>query len=94
MTVKKIFPYKIVHTEGFLTYNRTKEHYFISQEIGKQHQHLTRNIRMPGIVSKFKFCTFTQNRNGLISWNFEIPAYAYCHPLAVIMKYHTGKINV
>ncbi len=28
---------------------------------------LTRNIRKPGIVGKFKFCTFTQSCNGLIS---------------------------
>ena len=41
----------------------------------------TRNIRKPGDVGTFKFCTFTQNGNGLISWSFEIPASAYCHPL-------------
>jgi predicted SnoaL-like aldol condensation-catalyzing enzyme len=43
--------------------------------------HITRNIRKPGDVGNLNFCTFTQNCNGLISWSFEIPASAYCHPL-------------
>jgi hypothetical protein len=42
-------------------------------------QQPTRNIRKPGDVGNLKFCTFTQNRNGLISWSFEIPTSAYCH---------------
>ena len=44
-----------------------------------KHETLTRNIRKPGDVDKFKLCTFTQNCNGLTSWSFEIPASAYCH---------------
>ena len=44
--------------------------------------HTTRNIRKPGIVDDLNFCTFTQNCNGLINWSFEIPAFAYCQPLA------------
>lgn len=44
-------------------------------------QWLTRNIRKPGDVGNLNFRTFTQNCNGLIGWSFEIPAYAYCHPL-------------
>lgn len=39
----------------------------------------TRNIRKPGDVGNLKFCTFTQNYNGLTSWNSVIPVYAYCH---------------
>ncbi|MDD4149182.1 MAG: hypothetical protein PHE33_04070 [Bacteroidales bacterium] len=46
-----------------------------------EHQQLTRNIRKPGKVGNLNFCTFTQIRNGLTSWSFEIPASAYCHPL-------------
>ena len=46
----------------------------------------TRNIRKPGDVGKLNFCTFTQNCNGLTSWSFEIPASAYCQPLAFIEK--------
>ena len=46
---------------------------------------LTRNIRKPGIVGNFKFSTFNKNFNGLISWSFEIPASAYCQPLAAIL---------
>ena len=46
---------------------------------GIKHENTTRNIRKPGDVGKFKFCTFTQNRNALTSWSFEIPASAYCH---------------
>ena len=42
---------------------------------------VTRNIRKPGFVGKFNFCTFTQTRNGLISWSFEIPASTYCQTL-------------
>ncbi len=37
----------------------------------------TRNIRKPGDVRNFNFCTFTQNCNSLTSWCFEIPANAY-----------------
>lgn len=51
---------------------------------GIKHETLTRNIRKPGDVGNLCFCTFTQNRNGLTSWSFEIPASAYCHPLAII----------
>jgi len=40
---------------------------------------LTRNVRKPGIVGNSNFCTLTKNRNGLISWSFEIPANAYCN---------------
>ena len=47
-------------------------------------QCLTRNIRKPGDVGNLKFCTFTQNCNGLTSRSFEIPASAYCHPLGVM----------
>ena len=46
----------------------------------------TRNIRKPGDVGNLNFCTFTQNCNGLIRWSFEIPAYAYCQPLCVIIE--------
>jgi|GEM_PF-4509171 len=42
---------------------------------------IIRNIRKQGDVGNLNFCTFTQNCNGLISWSFEIPASAYCHPL-------------
>jgi hypothetical protein len=42
---------------------------------------LTRNIRKPGEVGNLNFCTFTQIRNGLTGWSFEIPAYAYCQTL-------------
>jgi len=45
----------------------------------------TRNIRKPGAVGDFNFCTFNKNCNGLTSWSFEIPASAYCHPLATIL---------
>ena len=45
-------------------------------------QCLTRNIRKPGGVGKYNFCTFNKNCNGLTSWSFEIPATAYCHPSA------------
>jgi len=48
---------------------------------GIKHETLTRNIRKPGVVSILKFCTFIKNCNGLISWSFENPASAYCHPL-------------
>jgi hypothetical protein len=43
------------------------------------HERTTRNIRKPGDVGNLNFSTFTQIRNGLISWSFEIPASAYCH---------------
>jgi hypothetical protein len=46
-----------------------------------KHENTTRNIRKPGFVGKFNICTFTQVRNGLTGWSFEIPASAYCHPL-------------
>ena len=44
-------------------------------------QLVTRNIRKPGDVGNLNICTFTQIRNGLTGWSFEIPASAYCHPL-------------
>jgi len=47
-------------------------------------QLVTRNIRKPGDMGNLNFCTFTQNCNGLTSWNFEIPASAYCQPLGLI----------
>jgi len=46
---------------------------------------VTRNIRKPGVVGILNLCTLTQNYNGLISWSFEIPAYAYCHPFGKII---------
>jgi len=46
----------------------------------------TRNIRKPGIVSNIMFCRFTQNRNALTILCFEIPASAYCQPLAAIIE--------
>lgn len=49
-------------------------------------QRITRNIRKPGGVGDFNFCTFIQNHNGLISMSSEIPASAYYHPLAGIVK--------
>ena len=48
-------------------------------------QPITRNIRKPGDVGNLNFYTFNKNCNGLTSWSFEIPAYAYCHPLANIV---------
>ncbi len=50
----------------------------------------TRNIRKPGDVGNLNFCTFNKNCIGLTSWSFEIPASAYCHPLANI-KWSTVK---
>ncbi len=50
----------------------------------EQGQRTTRNIRKPGDVGNLNFCTFNKNYSGLTSWSFEIPASAYCHPLAVI----------
>ena len=44
---------------------------------------IKRNIRKPGVAGNLNFCTFTKNCNGSIGWRFEIPAYAYCPPLAV-----------
>jgi len=41
-------------------------------------------MRKPGDVGNLNFCTFTQILNGLTGWSFEIPAYAYCQPLAVM----------
>lgn len=46
----------------------------------------TRNIRKPGDVGNFNFCTFNKNCSGLTSWSSEIPASAYCHPLCLIQK--------
>jgi len=54
---------------------------------------LTRNIRKPGDVGNLNFYTFTQNCNGLISWSFEIPASAYCHPLYTIFRNDTIRIE-
>lgn len=53
-------------------------------------QPITRNIRKPGAVGNLNFCTFTQNRNGLTGWSFEIPASAYCQTLAVMLKSDTA----
>jgi len=50
------------------------------------HESTTRNIRKPGGVGNFNFSTFTQISNDLIGWSFEIPAYAYCQPLAANAK--------
>jgi hypothetical protein len=50
-------------------------------------QRITRNIRKPGGVGDFNFCTFIQNHNGLISMSSEIPASAYYHPLTVITHF-------
>src|SRR5690554_7515568 len=45
-------------------------------------QRITRNIRKPGGVGDFNFCTFIQNHNGLISMSSEISASAYYHPFS------------
>lgn len=45
------------------------------------HESLTRNIRKPGDVGKLNFCTFTQNRNGLIGLNSSIPYDTIHHTL-------------
>ena len=50
-------------------------------QTGIKHKTLTRNIRKPGDVGNLNFFTFTQIRNGLIGWSFEIPGSAYCQPL-------------
>jgi len=52
-------------------------------------QLITRNIRKPEEIGDLNFCTFTQNSKGLISWNFEIPAYAYCKTLCTIALYNS-----
>jgi hypothetical protein len=52
-------------------------------------QLITRNIRKPGKIVSLNFYTFTQNSKGLISWNFEIPAYAYCKTLCTIALYNS-----
>jgi hypothetical protein len=49
-------------------------------------QGTTHNIRKPGDVGNLNFCTFTQICNGLISWSFEIPAYAYCQRWQTLKK--------
>jgi len=49
-------------------------------------QPITRNIRKPGYAGNLNLCTFTQNHQGLTSWSFEIPASAYCQPLAPSIK--------
>ena len=54
-------------------------------------QPITRNIRKPGDVSNLKFCTYTQNRNGLIGLSFEIPAYAYCKRYGQFKKQKMSK---
>ncbi len=56
------------------------------RQTGIKHETLTRNIRKPGIVGSLNFCTFIQNCNSLIGWCFEIPASAYCQPLAGIVE--------
>lgn len=53
-------------------------------------QLVTRNIRKPGDVGNLNICTFTQIRNGLTGWSFEIPASAYCHPLPASEKNETN----
>ena len=52
----------------------------------RKHIPTTRNIRKPGDVGILNFCTFTQIRNGLTGWSFEIPASAYCQPLCAIQE--------
>jgi len=46
----------------------------------------TKNIRKPGEVGNSNFCTFIRNCNGLISWGFEIPAYAYSGRCVALKK--------
>jgi hypothetical protein len=46
----------------------------------------TRIIHKPWDMGNLNFCTFTQNRNGLIGWGFEILAYAYRHPLPACIE--------
>lgn len=55
-------------------------------------QLVTRNIRKPGDVGNLNFCIFTKNCNGLISWSFEIPAYAYCQ--TVMRQQKTSRRNL
>jgi len=43
-------------------------------------------LRKLGDVGNLNFCTFTQVRNGLIGWSFDIPAYAYCQTLGAREK--------
>jgi hypothetical protein len=50
-----------------------------------KHENTTLNIRKLG-GGDFKFCTFTQNCNGLTGWNFEIPASAYCQTVVRHLK--------
>jgi hypothetical protein len=57
----------------------------------RKHIPTTRNIRKPGDVGILNFCTFTQIRNGLTGWSFEIPASAYCQPLAVMARKKTDR---
>ncbi len=45
-------------------------------------------MRKPVDVGNLNFCTFTQIRNILTGWSFEIPASAYCHPLVASFKKH------
>src|SRR5690554_1210810 len=52
----------------------------------RKHIPTTRNIRKLGDVGILNFCTFTQIRNGLTGWSFEIPASAYCHRCAQLKK--------
>jgi hypothetical protein len=58
-------------------WQRVRLHYLTEEK--RNNEGTTRNIRKPGDVGKFNFCTFIQNHNGLTSWSFEIPASAYCH---------------
>src|SRR5690554_7834007 len=60
--------------------------HYTGEASGIKHESTTRNIRKPGGVGIFKFCTFTQNCNGLTGWSFEIPASAYCNPLCFMLK--------
>jgi hypothetical protein len=61
--------------------NKTKNSAPIDRKyvIVNKAQHLTRNIRKPGVLGILNFCTFIKNCNGLISWSFENPASAYCN---------------
>jgi hypothetical protein len=61
---------------------------------GQKALRTTRNIRKPGDVGKSKFCTFIKNFNDLISWSFEIPAFAYCQQLNIIEKTKNEKYSL
>ncbi len=53
--------------------NAQRERRYLIEQIDdemNQGQRTTRNIRKPGDVGKFKFCTFNKNCFGLTSWSF------------------------